>query len=97
MFPHNRDDQRYSIFESDDDIHPDPLQDKENVHPCISKEALTIINSKNLAQLSNRKPKKSNWSTEEDERLKEIISINGPKNWATIAEYLSTRTGKQCR
>lgn len=48
MFPHNGDDQRYSIFESDDDNQSNPLEDKENVHPCISKESLQIINSKNF-------------------------------------------------
>lgn len=41
--------------------------------------------------------KKTNWSSEEDAMLKEIIRENGACNWAEIASKIKTRTGKQCR
>ncbi|KYQ93817.1 putative myb transcription factor [Tieghemostelium lacteum] len=39
---------------------------------------------------------KREWTREEDETLKMAFAIHGDKNWQTIAEYLSARTGQQC-
>ncbi len=37
------------------------------------------------------------WSKEEDDKLKEIVQENGPKNWKRVAELLgTTRTDVQC-
>lgn len=37
------------------------------------------------------------WSTEEDRKLVEIISLYGPTNWVRILALLGTRSPKQCR
>ncbi len=41
--------------------------------------------------------KKCNWSKEEDTILKNIVEETGANNWASIAEKITSRTGKQCR
>jgi len=43
------------------------------------------------------KPKRA-WTSEEDDRLIEIVSEVGPRQWESIAFSLKQRrTGKQCR
>jgi len=40
---------------------------------------------------------KGPWSTEEDNLLRELINVYGPKKWSLIANHLPGRIGKQCR
>ncbi len=40
---------------------------------------------------------KGPWNIEEDRKLVEWIKIEGPTKWATCAEFISGRNGKQCR
>eukprot|EP00301_Raphidiophrys_heterophryoidea_P020159 c4928_g1_i1.p1 GENE.c4928_g1_i1~~c4928_g1_i1.p1 ORF type:complete len:332 (-),score=63.20 c4928_g1_i1:233-1228(-) len=37
------------------------------------------------------------WQTEEDKKLEGLVAKFGGKNWSSIADSLSGRTGKQCR
>lgn len=37
------------------------------------------------------------WTKEEDEKLKQLVTSIGPKNWSSIAKHFSGRIGKQCR
>lgn len=41
--------------------------------------------------------KKTKWSPEEDNLLRESIAKNGTSNWTVVASALSGRSGKQCR
>ncbi|XP_017273084.1 v-myb avian myeloblastosis viral oncogene homolog-like 2a isoform X2 [Kryptolebias marmoratus] len=40
---------------------------------------------------------KGPWSKEEDEKIVELVSKFGTKNWTVVAKHLSGRLGKQCR
>ncbi|XP_030848523.1 myb-related protein B [Strongylocentrotus purpuratus] len=40
---------------------------------------------------------KGPWTTEEDERVVELVREHGPKRWSLISKFLVGRTGKQCR
>ncbi|CAI5523458.1 unnamed protein product [Closterium sp. Naga37s-1] len=40
---------------------------------------------------------KGPWSPEEDDKLRELISKYGPRNWSLIAQGLKGRSGKSCR
>lgn len=40
---------------------------------------------------------KGPWTQEEDEKLMQIVTSLGPKNWSQIAIELPGRIGKQCR
>lgn len=44
-----------------------------------------------------RQPTKKAWTSEEDEKLIELIAVHGTKNWTVIANALPNRIGKQCR
>ncbi|XP_071480858.1 myb-related protein A-like [Diadema antillarum] len=40
---------------------------------------------------------KGPWTTEEDEKVVDLVQQYGPKRWSLISKYLVGRTGKQCR
>ncbi|GAM22125.1 hypothetical protein SAMD00019534_053000 [Acytostelium subglobosum LB1] len=40
---------------------------------------------------------KGSWTREEDELIKKLVNIYGPKKWSEIALHLKGRLGKQCR
>jgi hypothetical protein len=40
---------------------------------------------------------KRSWSSDEDVKLKDLVSIHGTSKWTTVAEALGGRSGKQCR
>ncbi|KAK8921709.1 Transcription factor MYB44 [Platanthera zijinensis] len=40
---------------------------------------------------------RGHWRPAEDLKLKEIVALNGPKNWNLIAEKMEGRSGKSCR
>jgi hypothetical protein len=40
---------------------------------------------------------KKAWSTDEDDLLRGLVLRLGTENWSTIAAFLVSRTGKQCR
>jgi hypothetical protein len=40
---------------------------------------------------------KGSWTPEEDEKIREFVGRNGPRNWANLASTLPGRIGKQCR
>lgn len=40
---------------------------------------------------------KGPWTKEEDEKITELVNMNGPKKWSVIARSLPGRIGKQCR
>jgi hypothetical protein len=40
---------------------------------------------------------KGQWTAEEDNRVRELVSKYGPKKWTLIASHLEGRIGKQCR
>jgi Myb-like DNA-binding domain len=41
--------------------------------------------------------KKGAWTPEEDEQLKELVAMYGPKGWSVIAKDVPGRSGKSCR
>lgn len=47
--------------------------------------------------VDRKKVIKGPWTKYEDEKLKDLITKYGPKNWTKIASYMETRIGKQCR
>ncbi len=40
---------------------------------------------------------KGPWTIEEDKKLIEWVKLEGPKKWASCAEFIKGRNGKQCR
>jgi hypothetical protein len=40
---------------------------------------------------------KGPWTSEEDQKVIDMVKKHGAKNWSTIASYLPGRIGKQCR
>jgi Myb-like DNA-binding protein FlbD len=46
---------------------------------------------------SHRAINKGPWCPEEDEKLRELISIYQARNWSFLARMLGSRQGKQCR
>eukprot|EP00804_Cyclotella_cryptica_P005965 CCRYP_000220-RB/>CCRYP_000220-RB protein AED:0.08 eAED:0.08 QI:138/1/1/1/0.75/0.8/5/147/841 len=40
---------------------------------------------------------KGPWTEEEDEKVRELVALYGPKRWSQIASELPGRIGKQCR
>jgi hypothetical protein len=40
---------------------------------------------------------KGPWTDEEDQKVRDLVRIHGPKKWSIIATHLPGRIGKQCR
>jgi len=40
---------------------------------------------------------KGPWSKEEDETIRRLVGLHGPRRWSEIARHLPGRVGKQCR
>jgi hypothetical protein len=40
---------------------------------------------------------KGPWTTEEDEKIRTLVTERGPQKWSAIAKHLPGRMGKQCR
>ena len=59
----------------------------------IDDRQITQIISSSSSHLSHR----HKFSPEEDENLRKLIEINGPKKWDHIALSMPGRTGRQCR
>ena len=56
---------------------------------------IVIFIAKPRAQ--RRPPIGGKWCVEEDEELRRVVQIHGPKNWKKVAELLGeTRTDVQC-
>lgn len=51
----------------------------------------------NVKSEGNTKSQRKKFSSEEDEKLKQLVADFGPKKWDLIAQYMSGRTGRQCR
>jgi hypothetical protein len=52
------------------------------------------------AATTSKKPAdfvKGNWTSEEDMRLLQLVTENGPRRWSYIASNMKGRIGKQCR
>ncbi len=47
--------------------------------------------------LGSSKTVKRPWTKEEDDVVREMVSIHGPKQWSEIASKIPGREGKQCR
>lgn len=47
--------------------------------------------------MSHSKFKRGPWSTDEDSRLLNLVTLNGAANWVKISTSLTTRSPKQCR
>jgi hypothetical protein len=41
--------------------------------------------------------RKGPWTAQEDQMIRDLVALMGPKQWAAVAERLQGRTGKQCR
>lgn len=65
---------------------------QQSENPGQSQRSVNIIINQ-MNNLNRRGP----WSSEEDQKLMEMISIFGPTNWVRISNNLVTRTPKQCR
>jgi hypothetical protein len=59
------------------------------------KQPTNIVNEDELSSTNStiKKP----WSASEDSKLRELVGIHGTGNWTNVAEYLTERSGKQCR
>jgi len=42
-------------------------------------------------------PRKTLWTDEEDDKLRQLVARHGSKNWTRIASLLPSKVGKQCR
>ena len=40
---------------------------------------------------------KGPWTPDEDQKVRELVALTGPKKWTAIARQLPGRIGKQCR
>lgn len=40
---------------------------------------------------------KGPWTPEEDDLVRKLVAIHGPRSWSVIAQHLQGRIGKQCR
>jgi len=40
---------------------------------------------------------KGPWLAEEDDKIRQLVTANGPQKWSAIAKHLPGRMGKQCR
>ncbi|KAK7352446.1 hypothetical protein VNO80_17868 [Phaseolus coccineus] len=56
---------------------------------------LKIINS--MASAKDMDRIKGPWSPEEDEALRRLVQIYGPRNWSLISKSIPGRSGKSCR
>lgn len=71
----------------------------ENEQPLYFESICSATNFMK-ALWKNEKPNKSQrvkWTQDEDQKLSNLVSTYGPKNWKQIAKYFSIRSGKQCR
>ena len=46
--------------------------------------------------MTKKKPEKAKWTTDEDNVLRQAVSIQGGKNWKSIAAHISGKTEVQC-
>ena len=63
--------------------------EKINQH---DKSLLSVLNKKSSGKFT-----KGTWKSDEDRQLIKLVSKFGPQNWTRIAEFISLRSGKQCR
>ena len=68
------------------------------------KQVSACLDSKTEVQCLHRWTKvlnpnvtKGPWTSEEDQRVIELVKIHGAKKWSVIANCLPGRIGKQCR
>ena len=81
------------------------LEKLMNENPLIDGEELCKhFSGKSVKQILDRWSKvldpkmvKGSWTREEDEIIMQFVAEVGAKNWATLAEKLPGRVGKQCR
>jgi hypothetical protein len=57
----------------------------------------TLLNDTKRRRRSTKTIKTGPWTEEEDEKVRELVRLNGPQKWTQIAEHLPGRIGKQCR
>jgi hypothetical protein len=58
------------------------------------------FNGRDGGKISEKKAQKTikgPWTPEEDAKLVDLVSTNGPSKWSRIASHFSLRIGKQCR
>ena len=49
------------------------------------------------SQAEASKYRRKKWCNETDQKLIELVRLNGPKKWEAYGKYFANRTGKQCR
>ena len=75
---------------------PTPMLDPNNDYSGMIQQITERANEK-PAPTVRKPPIGGKWAKEEDEQLKKIVELHGPKNWKKIAELLGeTRTDVQC-
>jgi myb proto-oncogene protein len=56
-----------------------------------------VASSPESDDTSSKKRSKTNWTTEEDEQLRQLVHELGTRRWSEIAKAIPGRKGKQCR
>lgn len=62
-----------------------------------SSESQSPVEVKSPKQSSQSSIRKARWTSEEDDKLCEAVSLYGARNWGKISEFVHSRSGKQCR
>ena len=75
------------------------LEDEGAERGAGGGDAATVDGDEGSNSSTNRKPRQSQgkWSVEEDMKLTKLVDQIGMKQWATIAQNMPGRSGKQVR
>ncbi|KAJ7295826.1 hypothetical protein O6H91_04G042100 [Diphasiastrum complanatum] len=62
----------------------------QEIDSCFMRDQLDTVQSKLIHP-------RGHWRPAEDQKLKELVGLQGPHNWNLIAQALPGRSGKSCR
>lgn len=74
-----------------------PDEENESSPSKIVEEPVEVKGNINSTEKLKSVIKKGNWSKEDDEKLIELVSQHGHKEWKLISKFYKDRTAKQCR
>jgi len=96
--------------DSDDDYMDCPEDEEEGALTVIASSTTNTNSSKKKKKSTKKKTSRSSgsrrtdpshvkgaWSDAEDQKLRDLVELYGPKRWSLISQQLPGRIGKQCR
>ena len=68
----------------------------KGIHFLTEREKNSFNFERDFQSMTGKMTKRP-FTLEEDQKLLQFVSLNGPRNWGQLAQQLTNRTPKQCR